>query len=144
MKQERPELDASPMLIVGRILKLGKTLERRMDKVLKDTKICYTDLDVLATLRRSGKPYELTPTQLMQSALITSGAMTALLGRLVKVDLIYRSVDPKDSRIKRAGLTKKGVKTIDKAIENRFQDAHENIRNLSEAEKETLSELLKK
>ena len=143
-QRERPELDASAMLIVGRVLKLGKTLEKRMDKVLKDTEICYSDLDVLATLRRSGKPFELTPKELMKSVLITSGAMTALLDRLTKRDLIYRTRDDKDSRVKRAGLTEKGIKTIDKAIENRFQDASDTISNLSKLEKKTLSELLKK
>ena len=143
-KKERPELDASAMLVVGRILKLGKMLEKRMDKVLKDTAIGYSDLDVLATLRRSGKPFELTPTELMQSVLITSGAMTALLDRLAKLDLIYRSVDKKDSRVKRAGLTKKGIKTIDKAIEDRFQDAEETVSNLSKSEQANLAEILKK
>ena len=143
-KKERPELDASAMLVVGRILNLGKTLEKRMDSVLKDSPICYSDLDVLATLRRSGKPFELTPTQLMQSVLITSGAMTALLDRLVKQDLICRSVDKKDSRVKRAGLTKKGIKAIDKAIEKRFQDAHESVGNLNEKERAALAKLLKK
>lgn len=143
-KQERPELDASAMLIVGRILKLGKTLEKRAGKALLDSNIHYTDLDVLATLRRSGKPFELTPTQLMQSVLITSGAMTALLDRLVRLDLIYRSPDKKDGRVKRAGLTKKGVKVIDKAIKIRFEEADDAIRVFNKNEKETLSKLLKK
>ena len=143
-KSERPELDASAMLVVGRILNLGKTLEKRMDRILRDRDICYSDLDVLATLRRDGKPYELTPKELMQSVVITSGAMTALLNRLEKLNLIYRSVDEKDSRIKRAGLTKKGIKIIDKAIEDRFEDAIETVSNLNKLERETLGELLKK
>ncbi|MEO1487772.1 MAG: MarR family transcriptional regulator, partial [Bacteroidota bacterium] len=92
-KTERPELDASAMSIVGRILSLGKILEKRASSALCDIGICYTDLDVLATLRRSGAPYALTPTELMQSVLITSGAMTALLDRLTKLELIYRAVD---------------------------------------------------
>ena len=120
-KQERPELDASAMEVVGRILKLGKLLEKRVGSALKESGIYYTDLDVLATLRRSGKPFELTPKELMKSVLITSGAMTALLDRLAKLNLIYRAPDPKDGRIKRAGLTKKGVKVIDQAIEKRFK-----------------------
>mgnify|MGYP000011722685 CR=1 FL=1 len=143
-KNERPELDASAMLIIGRILKLGKVLEKRMDKVLKDSPICYSDLDVLATLRRSGKPFELTPKELMKSVLITSGAMTALLNRLEKQDLIYRKVDKKDTRVKRAGLTKKGIKIIDKAIEDRFEDAQETINDLNLKEKKALAKLLKK
>ncbi|WP_271767793.1 MarR family winged helix-turn-helix transcriptional regulator [Aquimarina algiphila] len=143
-KQERPDLDASAMLIVGRVLKLGKTLEKRASKALRSSDIHYTDLDVLATLRRSGKPFELTPTQLMQSVLITSGAMTALLDRLVRLNLIYRSPDQNDGRVKLAGLTKKGIKTIDKAIEKRFEEANEAVQVFDASEKDTLSRLLKK
>lgn len=143
-KEERPEIDASAMAVVGRILKLGKTLEKRAGKALQESGIHYTDLDVLATLRRTGKPYELTPKELMQSVLITSGAMTALLDRLTKLELIYRSPDAKDGRIKRAGLTKKGIKVIDKAIEVRFAEASKSIEVLKEDEKSQLASLLKK
>jgi len=57
--KEQPELDTSAMKVVGRILRLGKLLEKRAGNVLKESGIYYTDLDVLATLRRSGNPYEL-------------------------------------------------------------------------------------
>lgn len=143
-KNERPELDTSAMHIVGRILKLGKVLEKSAGKALQDSGIYYTDLDVLATMRRSGKPYELAPKQLMKSVLITSGAMTALLDRLTKLELIYRAPDTKDGRIKLAGLTKKGIKIIDKTIEIRFKEASESVSMLTEVEKEKFSELLKK
>lgn len=143
-KKERPDLDASAMLVIGRILKLSKILEKSVNTALSSNNIYYTDLDVLATLRRSGKPYELTPKQLMQSVLITSGAMTALLDRLLKLELIYRSPDPLDGRIKRAGLTKKGIKVIDKVIEVRFQEADNSVCMLNESERNQLSKLLKK
>lgn len=143
-KEERPELDTSAMGVVGRILKLGRVFEKRAGTALRDSGIHYTDLDVMATLRRSGKPYELTPKELMRSVLITSGAMTALLDRLTKLDLIYRAADPKDGRIKRAGLTKKGIGIIDKAIEIRFKEASDSIQSLSSSEQDQLSELLKK
>ena len=129
-KKENPKLDASAMNVVGRIIKIGKILEKRAGAVLKDSKIHYTDLDVLATIRRSGKPYKLTPKELMKSVLITSGAMTTLLDRLTKLNLIYRENDEKDKRIKRACLTEKGKKTIDKAIKIRFKEADESIEKL--------------
>jgi len=142
--QERPDLDASAMEVVGRILKLGKLLEKRAGKVLQESGIYYTDLDVLATLRRSGNPYELTPKELMQSVLITSGAMTALLDRLTKLELICRAPDDKDGRIKRACLTDKGKKIIDKAISVRFRDATESVSCLTRTEQNEFSRLLKK
>lgn len=143
-KQERPELDTSAIQIVGRILNLSKTLEKRASLVLQDGSIHYTDLDVLATLRRSGKPYELTPTQLMKSVLITSGSMTALLDRLAKLYLIHRAPDKTDKRVKRASLTRKGIEVIDKAIEIRFREAQEAIAVFNEKEKKVLSDLLRK
>jgi len=144
-KEERSDLDASAMEIVGRILKLSKILEKRASKVLSSTyNIHYTDLDVIATIRRSGKPYELSPKQLMKSVLITSGAMTALLNRLKKMELIYRSQDPKDGRINLVGLTSAGIKLIDKAIETRFIEASDSIKVLSETENTELTKLLKK
>jgi len=143
-KNERPELVTSAMEVVGRILKLSKILEKRASKSLSIYNIHYTDLDVLATIRRSGKPYELTPSQLMKSVLITSGAMTALLNRLTKLELIYRSPNLKDGRIKLVGLTSKGVELIDKAIEIRFIEASDSIKILNNTENRELSVLLKK
>ena len=143
-QQEQPSLDAAAMQVVGRVLKLGKVLEKRAGQALKESGIYYTDLDVLATLRRSGEPYELTPKELMRYVLITSGAMTALLDRLTKLKLIYRSTDPKDGRIKRAGLTEQGKVLIDKAITIRFQEAKDSVSGLSQKEQRILSDLLKK
>ena len=143
-KQERPELDAEAMHIVGRIIKLGKVLEKQASAALKDYNIYYTDLDVLATIRRSGKPYQLAPKALMESVLITSGAMTALLDRLTKLELIYRTPDEKDGRIKLAGLTKHGKEIIDKAIVTRFEEAKSSVSVFKSREHDQLSKLLKK
>ncbi|WP_321307207.1 MarR family transcriptional regulator [Marinifilum fragile] len=143
-QEERPDLNTSAMHIVGRILLLSKALERRASIAVAGFNIHYTDLDVLATIRRSGKPYELTPSQLMKSVLISSGAMTALLNRLTKLGLVYRSSNPNDGRVKLVGLTKKGAKIIDEAIKLRMIDASESIDTLSETEKKELSALLKK
>jgi DNA-binding MarR family transcriptional regulator len=143
-KQERPELDVDAMHVIGRIIKLGKVLEKSASSVLKESGIHYTDLDVLATIRRSGKPYQLAPKELMDSVLITSGAMTALLERLTRLELIYRASDKKDGRIKLAGLTEKGVQVIDKAIEIRFDEANSSLSSMNDAERSQLSSLLRK
>ncbi|MDF0715624.1 MarR family transcriptional regulator [Muricauda sp. 334s03] len=142
--RERPDLDATAMHIVGRLLILGKGLEKRANQSLGEFEIHYTDLDVLATLRRSGSPFELSPKELMQSVLITSGAMTALLDRLTKLGLIYRSPDAMDGRVKKAGLTEKGKDIIDRAIKIRFNEAKDSIACLTKKEKEAFLPLLKK
>lgn len=141
---ERPELDTAAMAIVGRLLSLGRQLEARANAALKPLGLHYTDLDVMATLRRSGKPYRLTPTQLRDAVLITSGAMTACLDRLEGNGLIARIASPSDRRSSAAELTAAGRKLIDKAIVVRFDEAAQAVAGLSENERSRLAHLLKK
>ena len=141
---QRPELDAQAMAVVGRLLNIGRQLEARANAALKPLGLHYTDLDVLATLRRGGKPYRRTPTELRDSVLITSGAMTACLDRLEGNGLIARVADPHDRRSSAAQLTADGRKLIDKAIEVRFAEADEALGDLSESERSRLAALLKK
>lgn len=141
---ERPELDTAAMAVVGRLLSLGRQLEARANAALKPLGLHYTDLDVMATLRRSGKPYRLTPTQLRDAVLITSGAMTACLDRLEGNGLIARIASPSDRRSSAAELTAAGRKLIDKAIVVRFDEAAQAVVGLSENERARLAHLLKK
>ena len=141
---ERPELDAGAMAVVGRLLSIGRLLEARANAALKPLGLHYTDLDVLATLRRGGRPYRRTPTQLRDSVLITSGAMTACLDRLEHNGLIARVADPGDRRSSAAELTPAGRKLIDKAIAVRFEEATQALGVLGDAERARLAALLKK
>ncbi|TKR30596.1 MarR family transcriptional regulator [Luteimonas gilva] len=143
-RRERPELDASAMAVVGRILHLGRLLEAGAGERLREAGINYTDLDVLATLRRSGAPYRLTPTALRKSVLLTSGAMTACLNRLEARGLVARSADDGDRRSLAATLTAQGRRLIDKAIVARFDQADEALASLSAAERAELAKLLRK
>lgn len=143
-RRERPELDASAMAVVGRILHLGRLLEAGAGERLREAGIHYSDLDVLATLRRSGAPYRLTPTVLRKSVLLTSGAMTACLNRLEARGLIVRSAEDADRRSLSAALTAKGVRLIDKAIVARFEQADEAVAALTAAERAELARLLRK
>lgn len=133
-----------PGRIVGRLLNIGRQLEARANAALRPLGLHYTDLDVLATLRRGGKPYRRTPTELRDSVLITSGAMTACLDRLVGNGLIACIADPHDRRSSAAQLTADGRKLIDKAIEVRFAEADEALADLSDSERSRLAALLKK
>ncbi|HEX5756516.1 MAG TPA: MarR family transcriptional regulator [Arenimonas sp.] len=143
-RSERPELDCSAMQVVGRVLSLGRQLEARAGAALKPLGLHYTDLDVLATLRRRGRPFRLTPTELRDSVLLTSGAMTACLDRLERGGLITRVANPADRRSTAAELTTAGRKLIDKAIVVRFAEASDAVAALSPSERTQLARLLKK
>lgn len=143
-RRERPDLDASAMAVVGRILHLGRLLEADASERLRESGISYTELDVLATLRRSGPPYRLTPTILRKSVLLTSGAMTACLNRLEARGLIVRKPEAGDRRSLAAALTARGIKLIDQAIGTRFEQATHAVSGLSITERNELAHLLRK
>jgi DNA-binding MarR family transcriptional regulator len=140
---ERPDLDASAMAVVGRLLHLGGLLQSRAGEWLRGHGIGYTELDVLATLRRSGAPYRLSPTALRKSVLLTSGAMTACLNRLEQRGLIRRSPDDSDRRSLMASLTERGVDLIDAAITTHFGAAAQAVGGLHRDECEELARLLR-
>jgi DNA-binding MarR family transcriptional regulator len=142
--RECPELDAGPMQVVGRLLSLGRQLEARAIAVLKPHGLHYTDLDVLATLRRQGPPYRLTPTELRDSVLLTSGAMTACLDRLERNGWITRVANAADRRSTAAALTPAGRVLIDEAIVLRFAEARAALAPLSTVEQQDLAQLLRK
>ncbi len=132
------------MAVVGRVLHLGHLLENEVSKSLRAIGLSYTELDVLATLRRSGAPYRLSPTTLLQSVLLTSGAMTACLNRLEARGLIERTHGASDRRSLSASLTVNGVALIDEAIVLRFEQAEQAVSGLSATERAALAELLRK
>jgi DNA-binding MarR family transcriptional regulator len=141
-RRERPDLDVAPMAIVGRILNLGWRLEARANRVLKPFGISYTDLDVLATLRRTGAPYCLTPTALCGAVLVTSGAMTACLDRLERAGFVMRQSSTADRRSRAVALTTTGRRLVDEVIVVRFAEAGEAISSLSVSERRILAKLL--
>ena len=102
------------------------------------------EFDVLATLRRSGSPYALTPTALYEATMVTSGAMTNRLDRLEKAGLILRAPHPNDRRGIVVRLTEKGLALIDAAVAAHVANEHEILSGLTQTERETLSHLLEK
>ncbi|MDP3124759.1 MAG: MarR family transcriptional regulator, partial [Thiobacillus sp.] len=66
------------------------------------------EFDVLATLRNAPAPHELTPTQLQDSLLITSGGLTKVMLQLETRNLVIRSRHQTDQRVKPIKLTPAG------------------------------------
>src|SRR5215212_3190670 len=113
-RRERPELDASPIGIVGRISRLARELEQRLEPVYREHGLEAGWHDVLATLRRHGPPFQLRPTDLTNASMLTSSATTKRLDRLEEAGLIARSPDPADRRGTLITLTEAGRDLIDR------------------------------
>ncbi len=142
--QERPDLDATPLGVVSRILSLYKHLESRADAALADFGLSLWQFDVLAALRRSGPPFRLSPTDLMKSVTLSSGAMTNRIDRLEEAGLVKREPDPSDRRGVLIRLTDRGRELVDRAVAARLDEAREFLAVFDPGEVATLSDLLRK
>ena len=79
---ERPDLDSSPMAVVGRIHRVADLLDSALRPPFAEEGLGNGDFDVLASLRRAGAPYRLTPSELTATMMVTSGAVTKRIDRL--------------------------------------------------------------
>lgn len=142
--QERPDLDVRPMAIVGRVKKLSRFYETEMEKTFAHFGLNYASFDVLATLLRSGKPYSLTPNELIASTMVTSGTMTNRIDHLEKADLVSRRRSEKDKRSFTISLTEKGYDLISRAIEAHVETLHRVTATLTESDHDAANEVLLK
>lgn len=133
------------MGVLGRLNEVSSLIARdRLAPLFARYGLQAGEFDVLATLRRSGSPYALTPTALYEATMVTSGAMTNRLDRLEKAGLILRAPHPNDRRGIVVRLTEKGLSLIDEAVTAHVANEHQILAGLTPAERETLSHLLEK
>ena len=143
-QRERPDLDASPIGVVGRISRLARELEQRLEVVYREHGLEAGWHDVLATLRRSGPPYRLRPTEFTSALMLTSSGTTKRLDRLEQAGLIARDPDPEDRRGTLITLTPRGRRLIDSVTEAHLENERRLLDALSEAERRRLADLLRK
>lgn len=141
-KRERPDADLAPLSILSRISRISRHLDLAR-------KVAFADLetwgfDVLAALRREGAPYTLSPGQLMQETMVTSGTMTNRLDRLEELNLITRESDPNDGRGSLVTLTTSGIKKVDEALDQLIKYERNLLTDLTPGEFEELADLLSK
>ncbi|WP_149181409.1 MarR family transcriptional regulator [Streptomyces sp. TRM49041] len=141
----RPDLDTVSMAVFGRIYRLTQTMGERMDRAYARFGISRGEFDVLATLRRSGEPYTLSPRQLSATLMLTTGGMTGRLDKLERAGLLSRSPDPHDRRGLRVTLGERGLALVDEAVTAGLAVQREVLEAaLDEREAEQLTGLLRK
>ena len=142
--RERPDLDVRSMGLTGRLKQIGKILGREMDDVFAEHGLSLPSFDVLATLLRSGTPYQLSPGDLIANTMVTSGTMTNRIDQLEKAGLVDRLPNPEDGRGFLIALTKSGKKLIDTAVTDHVANLDRLTAGLSESEFNRLNRLLER
>ena len=143
-RRERPDLDCSPMGIIGRISQVQREVHLAQRATFARHGLDVPSFDVLAALRRAGPPYQLTPTALMRTALVTSGAITQRLDRLEERGLITRQRSRDDGRAVVVSLTDAGREALDAALPEHLDTERKLLEGLSDDDREQLAGLLRR
>jgi len=143
-RRERPELDVSAMGLLGRLARLRAHVSREQEKVFAEHGLTSASFDVLATLRRSGPPFQLSPGNLLAATMVTSGTMTNRIDQLEKAGLVERLNNPEDRRGVIIALTPEGLKRINAAATAHVANQQRLVAGLAPGDREALDALLRK
>lgn len=114
--RERPDIDATPMGVIGRLSRVDEIAGRTLQATFQGFGLHRGEFDTLATLRRSGEPFTLTPGELAASSMVTGAAMTNRLQRLEDKELLERTMDPSNRRRVLVRLTEAGRELVDEVV----------------------------
>jgi DNA-binding MarR family transcriptional regulator len=142
-RQQGLDTDFNALQIIARVMLIAKNLETRVARLHKAFNLKQGEFDVLAALKRSPED-ALTPSQLYQTMLLSSGAMTSRLDRLEKKQLIQRQHCTHDRRSIKVSLTDQGRKLVDQAYPAHFDMLEALLSPMSDIDKAQLAALLKK
>jgi DNA-binding MarR family transcriptional regulator len=138
----RPDVDVFPMTVIGRVSRLSRLVDRRLAENFGRFGIENWMYDVLATLRRSGEPYELTAGDLVRQTMVTTGAITNRIDRLEQRGLVERARTD-DRRKVLVRLTTQGLAVVDEVVESHLATEREILAALSPRQQQELVRLLR-
>jgi DNA-binding MarR family transcriptional regulator len=142
-RRERPDVDPSPMAVIGRISRVARRVDLAQRATFARFDLDPPAFDVLATLRRSGAPFSLTAGDLMRTAMVTSGAITQRLDRLEGRGLVRRGPHPGDGRVVLVTLTDTGRTLVDRVLPDHLATEERLLAALSAEQRATLAGLLR-
>jgi DNA-binding MarR family transcriptional regulator len=143
-EQERPDLDASPQGVIARLHRIGLRLTDELVAVYAEHGLGEGEFDVLATLRRQGPPYALTPGDLAAQTMVTTGAVTKRVDRCLAQGWVTRQVSVEDARGRVIALTDSGRELIDAAFTEHIANEHRLLAVFSAEERAVLAGLLQR
>lgn len=141
--RERPDLDVRPLEVLSRVTRLARHLDRARREAFAAHDLETWEFDVLAALRRAGAPYILSPGQLHEQTMVTSGTMTNRIDRLQRRGLVARTPHPQDGRGVQVGLTTRGKDQVDSAFADLLGRERTLLAGLDAGQQASLSELLR-
>jgi DNA-binding MarR family transcriptional regulator len=142
--RERPELDLESMAVFGRIHRVSQKLGAMLARAHGEHGLGRGEFDVLASIRRSGPPYTLSPKEISATLMLSSGGLTGRLDKLERAGYIERLPDPEDRRGLKVRMTDEGREAIDAAVVAGLEIQDDMLGVLDAEERRRLDALLRK
>ncbi|MAT05390.1 MAG: MarR family transcriptional regulator [Acidimicrobiaceae bacterium] len=143
-RRERPDLDASSIGVLTRIRRIARLLDRHRTRLLTELGTDSSTLDLLATLRRAGPPYRLTPTELADRTLITTGAMSQRLMKAESSGWIRREAATGDARSIVVSLTTDGFELVERVVGEVLRSEQQLLDRFTPTEQAELAAMLRR
>ncbi|MFC9895752.1 MarR family winged helix-turn-helix transcriptional regulator [Nocardia sp. NPDC127579] len=140
-RRERPDLDLAAMAILGRLGRLLAVAMPKIEAVFAEYGLQRGEFDVLAALRRSGEPFELNPSVIADTLMLSRAGMTGRLDRLESAGLVRRTADAADRRAIRVALTEPGRELIDRVVVDHVDNETRLLSVLSEYDRGELDRI---
>ena len=142
--QAWPGYEAYSLEVVLRILRAYHFFDQELVRGLGDFDVSPGESGVLMHLRLAGPPYKMTPTQLHNRLLVTSGGMTGRIDKLQRRGLVCRLPDPEDRRSILVELTESGFELIEGVAQTHLRIMDHLTAGLTLEERDCLAGLLRK
>lgn len=140
---QRPDLDPSPMQVFGRLHRIAERLSTQIEATFNEFGLGEGDFDVLASLRRAGDPFTLSPSALAEATMVTTGATSKRIARLQARGLVHRTQCDDDGRGRWISLTPTGLALVDEVVEHHLANERRLLAPLDAGQRDALTALLR-
>jgi DNA-binding MarR family transcriptional regulator len=109
--EQRYLSEPGPLGLFTRLTRVGLLLDAFQHRCLDPFGLRFIDYSVLRVLQLAGAPYAMSPSELAEIVLRSTGGMTQILDRLEGAGLVQRAADASDRRKVLVRLTPAGLRT---------------------------------
>lgn len=142
-ERERPDLDVAAIAVINRLERLQSYLRAEVASIFERFGLTGPSFAVIATLRRAGKPYQLSQRALMDALQLTGGTISVRIDRLERDGIVERVPDPHDQRSVLVRLTEEGERLFDQVAPLHLANEDRLLSALSMQQREQLAALLR-
>lgn len=142
-RRELPGVPVGSIGVITRVWWAAKLFGAERRRTLNRLGLDMATLDLLSTLRRSGPPYRMSPSELATACLVSRGAITQRVARAVRAGLVEKAVSASGYHARAITLTAEGHRLVESAVTGLLEYEQRLLDGMSATEQERLAGLMR-